>query len=78
MHTKYAIIHADSTETTAASLSEARSVIAKRHNREPIEVGLEDRSSSCGTEENYNVWLAGCGHPGNESDLSVATIHREY
>lgn len=51
----------DGTQDRATSLDGARRKIAERFDRRPIEVGFDDRSSSCGTVEQYDAWLAGCG-----------------
>ena len=67
----YQVMHHDDGETVeVATIGEAKAVIARRHNRHPVEVGIDDRSSGGGTYLRYDAWLAGRGDHGDP----VATI----
>ncbi len=67
----YEIMHQDGTTETAETLNSAIVRIATKHDRHPGEVGLDDRSSSAGTDESWHAWLAGSGEHGDP----VAAIH---
>lgn len=60
--TSYEIMYTkDGSEDRTTSLDAAIAKIAAAFRRQPCEVGLDDRSSSCGSEVRYAAWLAGDG-----------------
>ncbi len=65
--------HDGSADETADTIDGAIARIATKFARHPSEVGLDDRSSSCRTQECWHAWLAGCG-PDRDP---VATISYE-
>lgn len=59
----YEIMYHDENLTTeiATSLDDATAKIAAKHGRHRSEVGLDDRSSSMRTVEEWHAWIAGSG-----------------
>lgn len=72
---RYEITHSDGTVELAVSVSAARQAIATRHGRQLSEVVTLDHSSSCGADEYYDAWLAGCGDYA-EPVATIAEVER--